>query len=329
VQFVPLTFTLFFHIQLRRSHATARASKKSGRHWGCLDGSNSQRSGERRRACQNAQRLRNIRTDTTRNIFYTGLQLNMTFTVININCNPIPNVLVDVWHCNKDGAYSGYNGQPGGNFVGYDFMRGIQMTNAQGLCTMITSYPGWYNGRATHIHFKVRLNSTTYVTSQFAFPETVSDAVHVTPLYVARGINTTRNATDNVFRNLDLTHLLMSVTPNPTTGGYDGAFTVGIAGATPVKEEVATTPNKFWLEQNYPNPFNPSTRIHYNVPVNSNIKLIVYDVMGQEVARLFDGNQVAGTHEAVFDATNLSSGFYFYRLISGEFVATREMLLMK
>jgi hypothetical protein len=56
-------------------------------------------------------------------------------------------------------------------------------------------------------------------------------------------------------------------------------FTIGVAGATPVKEEVATTPNKFWLEQNYPNPFNLSTRITYNVPVNSNIKSIVYDVL--------------------------------------------------
>lgn len=269
-----------------------------------------------------------IRTDTTRGTFYTGLQLNMTFTIIDINCNPIPNVLVDIWHCNKDGNYSGYNGQPGGNFSGYDFMRGIQMTNASGQCTMITSYPGWYNGRATHVHFKVRLSSTTYVTSQFAFLESVSDAVHVTPLYVSRGINTTRNASDGVFQGRDLTHLIMSSVAN-ATGGYDGAFAVGIAGATPVKDDEATTPNKFWLAQNYPNPFNPSTTISYNLPVNSGVKLIVYDVLGQEIARLVDQVQDAGTHEVRFDASNVGSGFYFYKLVASGFVATREMLLMK
>jgi protocatechuate 3,4-dioxygenase beta subunit len=269
-----------------------------------------------------------IRTNTPNGTVHTGIQLNMTFSIIDINCNPIPNVLVDVWHCNKDGNYSGYNGQPGGNFAGHDFLRGIQMTNASGQCSFITVYPGWYNGRATHIHFKVRLNSTTYLTSQYTFPESVSDAVHVTPLYVARGINTTRNANDGIFRNRDLTYLTMAVVPNGTDG-YNGTFTVGIAGATSVKDDEATTPNKFWLAQNYPNPFNPSTTIRYNLPVNSNVKLIVYDVLGQEMVRLVDGDQNAGTHEVRLDATNLSSGFYFYKLVAGGFVKTREMLLMK
>jgi hypothetical protein len=120
----------------------------------------------------------------------------------------------------------------------------------------------------------------------------------------------------------------MAVVPN-ATGGYDGTFTTGIAGATPVKEVVATTPNKFWLEQNFPNPFNPSTKIQYNLPIATDVKLIVYDVLGRELAKLVDANRAAGTHEVVFDATNLSSGFYFYKLIAGGFVATREMLLMK
>ena len=272
-----------------------------------------------------------VRTDTNTQTFHTGLQLNMTFSVIDINCNPIPGVLVDIWHCNKDGNYSGYNGQPGGNFAGMDFMRGIQATNASGQCSFITSYPGWYMGRATHIHFKVRLTSTTYVTSQFAFLDSVNNAVYATPLYSARGPNPTTNASDGIFGSLNLTneHLLMSTTPNSTTGGYDGAITLGISVPTSVYDRGTETPNKFWLGQNHPNPFNPSTKIRYNLPVSSPVKLIVYDVLGREMATIVDREQNAGTYEVTFDASNLSSGYYFYKLIAGGFVATREMLVIK
>ncbi len=280
-----------------------------------------------------------IRYNTPNGTYHPGLQLNMTYTIIDIDCNPIPNVLVDVWHCNKDGNYSGYAGQPGGNFTGHNFMRGIQMTNAQGQCLIITSYPGWYNGRATHIHFKVRLNSTTYVTSQFAFPDSTNNAVHTSPLYAARGINPTTNSSDSIFRNrnLESEHLIMNVTPNSTTGGYDGVYTIGINAPATGVDNGPEKPTQFTLRQNYPNPFNPTTTIEYYLPVDTNAKLIVYDVLGREMARLIDGIQTAGMHSVVFDASNLSSGFYFYKLIArqtdggqgGEFVATREMLLMK
>ena len=135
-----------------------------------------------------------IRIDSDTNELHPGLQLNMAFTIIDVNCNPIPNVFVDIWHTDKDGVYSGY-----GSTAGQDFMRGIQMTNANGQANFITSYPGWYPGRATHVHFKVRLNSTTYVTSQFAFPNDINDAVYATPLYTGRGPNPKSNEEDNIF----------------------------------------------------------------------------------------------------------------------------------
>ncbi|MFN0158055.1 MAG: T9SS type A sorting domain-containing protein [Bacteroidota bacterium] len=269
-----------------------------------------------------------IRTDVDTGTVHTGLQLNMTFTVIDIDCNPIPNVLVDIWHCDKDGVYSGYV-QPGGNTVGQDFMRGIQMTDANGQCSFITSYPGWYPGRATHVHFKVRLNSTTYVTSQYAFPDSVNNAVYVTPLYVARGPNPTTNASDGIFQNANPQYQVMAATPNATTGGYDGTYTIGVSGATGVDEPVPEIPGEFSLKQNFPNPFNPSTMIGYNLPVQTHVKLVVYDVLGRLVATLVDGEQSAGPHEVPFDGSALNSGFYFYRLTAGSFVHTREMLLLK
>jgi len=271
-----------------------------------------------------------IRPDTTTGVVKTGLLLNMKFSVINFDCVPIPNVLVDIWHCDKDGVYSGYAGQPGGvSTVGQTFLRGIQLTDANGQCPFISIYPGWYQGRVTHVHFKVRLTSTTYVTSQFAFPDTVNTAVYQTPLYVAKGQNSLTNATDNIFGSANPANQVMAVTPNATTGGYDGTLTIGINAPTTGIKDSNVGPEQFSLRQNYPNPFNPATTISYHLPIDSDVKLAVYDVYGREVAMLVEEEQSAGTHEAAFDASRLSSGFYLYQLRAGSFVATKEMLLIK
>jgi spore germination protein YaaH len=93
-------------------------------------------------------------------------------------------------------------------------------------------------------------------------------------------------------------------------------------------------PNEFVLEQNYPNPFNPSTTIKYKVPSNvkgetSNVKLVVFDVLGREVATLVNKEQQAGNYIVNFDASELRSGVYFYSLQSESFYANRKMLLLK
>ena len=88
-------------------------------------------------------------------------------------------------------------------------------------------------------------------------------------------------------------------------------------------------PDAMKLEQNYPNPFNPTTGIRYQIAQNSAVRLVVYDVMGREVAVLVNGQMAPGTHEVRFDASRLASGVYFYRLTAGSFAATRTMLLLK
>jgi protocatechuate 3,4-dioxygenase beta subunit len=268
-----------------------------------------------------------IRTDSDTGEFHDGVPLSMNVSVINANCEPIPGALVDVWHCDTPGLYSGYV-QQGGNTVGEDFMRGLQATDAAGQCSFLTSYPGWYPGRATHVHFKVHLDAFTYVTSQFAFPEEVSDVVHQTPLYADRGICPTRNADDGIFRSVDLEHLMMAVEPDDSIGGYAGSFTVGIdAEVTGVGDALAGAPPL--LEQNFPNPFNPRTTIRFNLPASEHVDLRVYDARGHEVAVLVSGSRPAGSHELSFDGRGLPSGFYFYRLVSGEQTASRQMLLIK
>lgn len=102
-------------------------------------------------------------------------------------------------------------------------------------------------------------------------------------------------------------------------------------GINPVSTEL---PDKFNLSQNYPNPFNPKTVINYNLASNvnstlSNVKLVVYDIQGRQIATLVNEQQVAGEHSVVFDASNISSGVYYYKLESGEFTDTKKMLLIK
>ena len=88
-------------------------------------------------------------------------------------------------------------------------------------------------------------------------------------------------------------------------------------------------PDDFRLEQNYPNPFNPSTKIRYGLPKESNVVLTVYNILGEEVAKLVNDVQSAGYYEASFAATNLSSGIYVYRISAGNFSQIRKMLLIK
>ncbi len=166
----------------------------------------------------------------------TGVPLSLTLVVVNTNdnCNVVENARIDIWHCNKDGYYSGYAGQPGvlGNksYVGETWLRGYQLTDATGIAKFTTIYPGWYGGRATHIHIEIFINSVLKKTGQMAFPETISDLVHVSTLYAAHGINTTRNASDSVFGDsaTDLANEMLSLTGS-VAAGYAGTYTIGLA----------------------------------------------------------------------------------------------------
>ena len=88
-------------------------------------------------------------------------------------------------------------------------------------------------------------------------------------------------------------------------------------------------PEVYNISQNYPNPFNPVTNISYSLPVSGDVTLIIYNLLGEEVARLVDGLQQAGEYQTQWNASNFASGIYFYRLQAGDFVQTRKMVLLK
>ena len=99
-----------------------------------------------------------------------------------------------------------------------------------------------------------------------------------------------------------------------------------IIGVSPERTGIIIS---YELKQNFPNPFNPITTIDYALPSRSEVSLIIFDLRGREVVRLVDEEKQAGLHSARWDASNVSSGIYFYRLTAGDFVQTRKMVLLK
>jgi protocatechuate 3,4-dioxygenase beta subunit len=159
----------------------------------------------------------------------SGVPLRLTLKIVStVNaCAPVTSAMVYVWHCDKDGYYSGYN-QQGGDFRGQTFCRGVQMTDSNGEVAFTTIYPGWYPGRATHIHFRVYLALDLQATSQLAFPDEVTAAVYSSALYAAKGQNPTSPSRDGIFSD-GMNYQLSLVTQNAASSGYDAQLTVGIA----------------------------------------------------------------------------------------------------
>ena len=256
---------------------------------------------------------------------YPGVQLDLTMTIVNVNdnCKPIPNVRVDIWHCNKDGYYSGFTntGYLGTqDNSGKTFCRGIQITDLNGQVKFKTIYPGWYPGRIEHIHFQVFLNSLLKATSQFAFPIEFNNEVSALPLYAVHpetSQHLKNNSSDGVFAD-SVQYQVAAVSRNAETQGYNAEFTVGIAvpasGVINLKPE---TGGEFVLEQNFPNPARGSAVIGFSLERASKVTLEIFDVMGKSVAMPVDAALQSGNHEVPLDfirAVPLPAGNYVYQL---------------
>ena len=139
----------------------------------------------------------------------TGVPFTMKIYIKNRNnsCAALAGAIVDIWHCDKDGNYSEYGGtqMQSTNYTSYHFLRGRQTTDSSGLVTFTSIFPGWYSGRATHIHVHVyNASGTSLLVTQIAFPEGSTSAVALVNASTANGYSKgmsgyTYNASDNVF----------------------------------------------------------------------------------------------------------------------------------
>jgi hypothetical protein len=163
----------------------------------------------------------NVRRDVTEG--KGGVPLLLRLTVVNAStCKVVRNAAVDIWHCDAVGVYSGAVA----NNAGTNFLRGVQRTNAKGVASFKTIYPGWYPGRAVHIHVKVHVGGNVVHTGQLFFPAAVTNAVYQSAPYRTHGTTPdTRNADDSIFRNGGSKGMLGL---KKNGAGYTGSISMGV-----------------------------------------------------------------------------------------------------
>ena len=173
-----------------------------------------------------------IRSDSSDNSVKEGVPLTLNINVASVSdnsCTPVEGAQVDIWHCDAQGQYSGVSDQ-GSDTTGQNFLRGYQLTDANGAVQFQTIFPGWYSGRAVHIHFTIRTlgadGADYQFTSQFFFDDTLTDQVHALDPYTGKGQRDTRNSNDNIFSGGG-EQLLLNLQGDPTNG-YTGSMSIGL-----------------------------------------------------------------------------------------------------
>jgi len=244
----------------------------------------------------------------------TGVQLNMKFKILGFgNCEPMQNVRVHIWHCDKDGLYSGYQGEEG-----LTYLRGWQMADTNGEVEFITILPGWYPGRVCHIHFQVYVSSMYAAISQLTFEvDTKNNIYESNPYLYTKGIDPVLPSQDGVFAD-GYEYQLAGLTPNVDTGGYDSYLEVtvqgdGTTGIGYLEKEAA---KQFSLGQNFPNPFRNETSIPFVLHYHSDVKLELWDLTGRKRQLIEQKGLSAGDQVIKVNLGNLGLpvGNYVYQL---------------
>ncbi|WP_230195944.1 intradiol ring-cleavage dioxygenase [Streptomyces sp. NBC_00080] len=182
-----------------------------------------------------------VRADITEG--KAGIPLKLTLTVVDDDtCVPLSNALVEIWHCDALGEYSGFVGNNGHNEPDSGtFLRGGVLTNSGGVANITTVYPGWYRGRCVHIHIKVHTNVTLTSdgsftggqelhTGQLFFNETITTAVAKISPYSTNTVTRTTLAQDSIYDEGGAASGLLTLTAlgSSTSAGYAGTLTLGV-----------------------------------------------------------------------------------------------------
>lgn len=172
-----------------------------------------------------------VRSDITSD--RTGYKLTVNITIVNhnSNCNALAGALVDIWHCDAEGNYSEYGGSSmqTTNYTTVHFLRGRQTTDSNGLVTFTSIFPGWYSGRATHIHVHVYTASgTSLKVTQIAFPEGTGTALAAVNGYAKGLTGYTYNKNDGVFSD-DTTGIEIATVTGSTSAGFVLTMNISVA----------------------------------------------------------------------------------------------------
>lgn len=182
-----------------------------------------------------------VRADVTEG--KAGVPLKLALTVVNSACNPVSNAMVEIWHCDALGEYSGYVGNNGHDESDDGtFLRGGVLTNAGGVASLTTIYPGWYRGRCIHVHVKVHTGVTltsdgsftggrTVHTGQLFFNETITTAVAKVSPYSTNTVPRTTLSQDGIYDGRGASSGLLTLTAlgSSTSAGYTGTLTLGVS----------------------------------------------------------------------------------------------------
>lgn len=248
--------------------------------------------------------------------------------------------MVDIWHCDKDGYYSEYGGA-GNPFQTKDmrnehFLRGRQITDSTGTVTFKSIFPGWYQGRSTHIHVHVYTNKgKSILITQIAFPEGQNSAVVQVNASVANGYTKgmsgyTYNAQDGEFS--DGVSDEMSTVTGSVAAGYLLTHTIYVAAPVITGVDEIEAESQFKLGANYPNPCSSETTIPVTLLRQSDVKLVLFDLQGRKIYEQQKNNMDHGVQQFPLNigALNLANGKYIYsveiRNDKGTFKQSRTML---
>ncbi len=277
--------------------------------------------------------------DLSENSFYfrkdvrenkTGVQLNLKLKVVGIsNCLPMSNVRVNIWHCDKDGLYSGYSGQ-----AGLTYLRGYQITDSNGEVEFTTILPGWYTGRICHIHFQVYVSTSYSAISQLTFDIPTKNSIYAANanLYT-KGLDPLSFTQDNIFAD-GYTYQIATLNSTATTGVYESYLEIGVQGSgtsTGLGHTEKENAKNLILSQNYPNPFVDKTTIPFEVYKKSKVKFEIFNLQGQKVFTVEGKEYSIGKHEITLDfkELNLTIQNYAYQIIveneNGKFIDSKLM----
>ncbi|MGI8740507.1 MAG: intradiol ring-cleavage dioxygenase [Gammaproteobacteria bacterium] len=176
-------------------------------------------------------RRADIRTDPSNGTVKDGARLDLTLRVSRIDgrtCMALTGAIVDIWQCDARGVYSGFEDINGlFDTRGQQFLRGFQETDNQGVVRFVTIYPGWYQGRTVHVHFKIRTGDESgyEYTSQLYFDDALSDRVFARGAYAGRPRREVRNEQDWIYQEGGK-DLMLAVTEQAQ--GYAGMFDIGL-----------------------------------------------------------------------------------------------------